>query len=157
MFGMSGTELAIILIVALLLLGPSKLPELARGVGKAVRDFKRATNDIRGTVESEFYRMDQSESGPTAIPPPKPVPPEGAVPSVYSPVTSDPHGEQSSAPSAPPIGPSGQETTTIETSGTPRAVAPVPPPPPQPAAAVPSPAPEASTPAPAPGSSEPKG
>ncbi|HEY3445312.1 MAG TPA: twin-arginine translocase TatA/TatE family subunit [Myxococcales bacterium] len=59
MFGMSGTELAIVLVLALLLLGPSKLPELARSLGKAVRDFKRATGDIRTTVESEFYRMDQ--------------------------------------------------------------------------------------------------
>jgi sec-independent protein translocase protein TatB len=62
MFGMSGTELAIVLVLALLLLGPDKLPSLARTVGKAVRDFKRATNDIKGTVESEFYKMDQPET-----------------------------------------------------------------------------------------------
>jgi sec-independent protein translocase protein TatB len=83
MFGMSGTELAIVLILALLLLGPSKMPELARSLGKAVRDFKRATNDIRGTVESEFYRMD---SDPLAEPPKPSVPvlskPEGVVPSM---------------------------------------------------------------------------
>ena len=61
MFGMSGTELAIILILALLLLGPDKLPGLARTAGKAVRDFKKATNDLRGTVETEFYKMDQPD------------------------------------------------------------------------------------------------
>jgi len=59
MFGMSGTELAIVLLLALLLLGPSKLPELARSLGKALRDFKRVTGDLRSTVESEFYRMDR--------------------------------------------------------------------------------------------------
>ncbi len=72
MFGLSGTELAIVLVLALLLLGPSKLPELARSVGKAVRDFKRATGDIRTTVESEFYRMDQD---PLAEPPKRPAVP----------------------------------------------------------------------------------
>lgn len=94
MFGMSGTELAIILVVALLLLGPSKLPELARGVGKAVRDFKRATNDIRGTVESEFYRMDQ----PPESKPPGPV---SGLPDPYAPVTNDPHESMPAEPPAP--------------------------------------------------------
>lgn len=86
MFGLSGTELAIVLVLALLLLGPSKLPELARGLGKAVRDFKRATNDIRGTVESEFYRMDQEPPDQNkAIAPPAPKPAEGAVAAAGSP------------------------------------------------------------------------
>ena len=60
MFGMSGTELAIVLLLALLLLGPSKLPELARSLGKGLREFKKSTEDLRTTVESEFYRMDQA-------------------------------------------------------------------------------------------------
>lgn len=80
MFGLSGTELAIVLVLALLLLGPSKMPELARSLGKAVRDFKRATGDIRNTVESEFYRMDQEPSeGPKAPPVPAPSKAQGAV------------------------------------------------------------------------------
>jgi sec-independent protein translocase protein TatB len=58
-FGMSGTELMIVLLVALLVLGPSKLPGLARTLGKTMRDFKRATQDIRDSVEIEFYHMDQ--------------------------------------------------------------------------------------------------
>jgi len=82
MFGMSGTELAIILVLALLLLGPDKLPNLARTAGKAVRDFKRATNDLKGTVETEFYKMDQPDDGTPAPnggprqsgPQPQPVP-----------------------------------------------------------------------------------
>jgi sec-independent protein translocase protein TatB len=78
MFGMSGTELAIVLILALLLLGPSKLPEVARTLGKVARDFKRATNDIRGTVESEFYRMDDALA--EAPKPPAVEQPVGAIP-----------------------------------------------------------------------------
>jgi sec-independent protein translocase protein TatB len=73
MFGMSGTELVIIFVLALLLLGPHKLPDLARSLGRALRDFRRATEDVRSSVESEFYRMDQP-------PPPSNPPPVAAKP-----------------------------------------------------------------------------
>ena len=66
MFGMSGTELIIVIIVALLVLGPKKLPDLARSAGKALRDFRKATEGIRQTVEQEFYKMDQDLSVPDA-------------------------------------------------------------------------------------------
>src|SRR5262245_29737833 len=59
MFNISGVELAIILLVALLLLGPQRLPEVARGLGKFLREFRRQTDDVRGMVEREFYQMDQ--------------------------------------------------------------------------------------------------
>lgn len=77
MFGMSGTELALVLILALLLLGPTKLPQLARSLGKGVREFKKATEDLRTTVEGEFYRMDQP---PGSRAPPAPLAAGGAVP-----------------------------------------------------------------------------
>jgi|CXWL01.1.fsa_nt_gi sec-independent protein translocase protein TatB len=51
----------LIAVVALLVLGPKKLPELARGIGKFVREFRRQTDDVRGVVEREFYRMDHEE------------------------------------------------------------------------------------------------
>ena len=59
MFNLGAGEIAVIMIVALLLLGPEKLPELARGIGKFVREFRRQTDDGRGMVEREFYKMDQ--------------------------------------------------------------------------------------------------
>ena len=59
MFNLGAGEIAVIMIVALLLLGPEKLPELARGIGKFVREFRRQTDDVRGMVEREFYKMDQ--------------------------------------------------------------------------------------------------
>jgi sec-independent protein translocase protein TatB len=49
MFNLGAGEIAVILIVALLLLGPDKLPELARGIGKFVREFRRQTDDVRGS------------------------------------------------------------------------------------------------------------
>lgn len=59
MFGMSGIEIAVLFVLALLLLGPQKLPELARSIGKGIRDFRRATDGIRASVEDEFYNLDK--------------------------------------------------------------------------------------------------
>jgi sec-independent protein translocase protein TatB len=62
MFNIGTGEIALIAVVALLILGPKRLPEMARGIGKFVREFRRQTDDIRGVVEKEFYRMDQDLS-----------------------------------------------------------------------------------------------
>jgi sec-independent protein translocase protein TatB len=59
MFNIGPGELVVIGVLALLLLGPDKLPELARGLGKALREFRKHTDDVRGMVEREFYKMDQ--------------------------------------------------------------------------------------------------
>jgi sec-independent protein translocase protein TatB len=59
MFNLGAGEIALISVVALLLLGPDKLPELARGLGKFFREFRKHTDDVRVMVEREFYRMDQ--------------------------------------------------------------------------------------------------
>jgi sec-independent protein translocase protein TatB len=86
MFGMSGTELIIILVLALLLLGPEKLPEMAKLAGKTMREFQKATDDVRSTVEREFHRLEQ-EADVNAPPKPPPAavvefkPPLGSVPS----------------------------------------------------------------------------
>lgn len=53
MFGLGGQELLLILFVVLLFFGPSKLPELARGVGKGIREFKKAQADL----ENEFNKV----------------------------------------------------------------------------------------------------
>lgn len=56
MFGLSFWEIAIILAIALIVLGPSKLPELARSLGKGIREFRRATEDFKGTIEDEMHK-----------------------------------------------------------------------------------------------------
>jgi sec-independent protein translocase protein TatA len=48
---MSGPEIFVIIIVALLLFGADKLPEIARGIGKGMRDFRKATDDIKREFE----------------------------------------------------------------------------------------------------------
>lgn len=71
MFNVGPGEIILIGVVALLLLGPDKLPELARGLGKAFREFRKHTDDVRGMVEREFYKMDQDvlHEGPKTKPP----------------------------------------------------------------------------------------
>jgi sec-independent protein translocase protein TatB len=59
MFNIGTGEMIVIAVVALLVLGPQRLPELARGIGKFIREFRRQTDDVRNVVEREFYRMDQ--------------------------------------------------------------------------------------------------
>jgi Tat protein translocase TatB subunit len=53
MFGIGMPELLLILAVALIVLGPKKLPEIAKSLGKAMGEFKRATNDLKQTIEQE--------------------------------------------------------------------------------------------------------
>lgn len=51
-FGLGGTELVLILGVALLLFGGKKLPELAKGLGQGIREFKKATNAVTDEVQN---------------------------------------------------------------------------------------------------------
>jgi sec-independent protein translocase protein TatB len=82
MFNVGAGELILIVVVALLVLGPQKLPEFARTIGKFVREFRRQTDEVRTVVEREFYKMDQEimdEPRPQVHPPtpaalPSPVP-----------------------------------------------------------------------------------
>ena len=54
MFGIGGPELLLILGLALIVLGPKKLPELARALGKGLAEFRRATDDLK----DEFRKME---------------------------------------------------------------------------------------------------
>ena len=53
MFGLGIWELALIAVVALVVLGPRRLPEVARQVGKALNEFRRATNSLKAGFEEE--------------------------------------------------------------------------------------------------------
>lgn len=53
MFNMSGTEIMIILVLALVLIGPEELPAMARKVGKTIKQIQQAGDDLRDTFERE--------------------------------------------------------------------------------------------------------
>lgn len=65
MFGPIGMpELVIIFIIALIVFGPRKLPELGKSLGKSLAEFKRASNDLRSTLEEEIRIEDaRAEAG----------------------------------------------------------------------------------------------
>ncbi len=62
MFGSIGMpELIIIFVIALIIFGPRKLPELGRSLGKSLSEFKRASNELKSTLEEEI-RLDEQRA-----------------------------------------------------------------------------------------------
>jgi len=54
-------ELIIILVIALIIFGPRKLPELGRSLGKSLAEFKKASNELKNTLEEEI-RLDEQRT-----------------------------------------------------------------------------------------------
>jgi len=54
-------ELILILVLALLLFGPKKLPEIGRQLGKGLGEFKRASNDLKRSIEDEIEKVSKEE------------------------------------------------------------------------------------------------
>ena len=63
MFGSIGMpELIIILVIALIIFGPRKLPELGKSLGRSINEFKRASTDLQNTLEQEIKLEEQKEN-----------------------------------------------------------------------------------------------
>lgn len=78
MFGPLGAmEILFILVLALLIFGPRRLPEVGRTIGKALGEFRRATTDLKRTVNTELA-LEEDEERPTSRRRPAPLPSTGA-------------------------------------------------------------------------------
>ena len=84
MFGSLGVpELLLIMVVALIVFGPRKLPEIGRTLGKALAEFRKATDDLKNTIEREVRVEELKKIGPSLMTPlesvsrtePSPAPP----------------------------------------------------------------------------------
>lgn len=65
-------ELIVILTIALIIFGPRKLPELGRSLGKSLGEFKRASNELRNTLDEEI-RIEEQRSAERSAEPARPV------------------------------------------------------------------------------------
>ncbi|MBE7450611.1 MAG: twin-arginine translocase TatA/TatE family subunit [Kofleriaceae bacterium] len=103
MFGMGMTEILVILVVAMIFLGPDKLPEAAAKISKGIRDIRRQQRELQQTIESDneiggairdlksALRGDDLLRPPVRKPPPPAVPDAAAAAALAG--TSDPPGE----------------------------------------------------------------
>jgi TatA/E family protein of Tat protein translocase len=99
MFGLGMQELLVILVVAVVIIGPKRLPEIARALGKGMREFRRATDEIKHnfTVDRDVYdpgpelkKIQQAEqSSPPEKPPEAPVSSEPSQPDTNTSPDSD--------------------------------------------------------------------
>jgi TatA/E family protein of Tat protein translocase len=80
-------ELIVILTIALIVFGPRKLPELGRSLGRSLNEFKRASNELRNTLDEEI-RVEDAKSAERQKPPEsqvsRPVEPAESVPRAKS-------------------------------------------------------------------------
>jgi sec-independent protein translocase protein TatB len=99
MNGMSFSETIFLFFLALVIFGPKKLPEIARTVGKALNEFKRASNEFKAQIEHEISNL-EVENRQTILPP-SPTP-EGVTAHT---LTSEPPATLAASPHEPPTNP----------------------------------------------------
>ena len=104
MKSMGFSETIFLFFLALIIFGPKKLPEIARQVGKALNEFRRASNEFKAQIESEISQLEM-ENRQQILPPSEP--PKGAVaalplilePAVKPALSLEPSPEQRLEPS----------------------------------------------------------
>ena len=83
MFNIGTPELILILVVALIILGPKRLPELAKSLGRGIREFQKAADDVKDSLTRDIREEGENpdilgpgriESAPPVEPPAEPVP-----------------------------------------------------------------------------------
>jgi Tat protein translocase TatB subunit len=105
MFGtLGGPEIFLILVVALIVFGPRRLPEIGKSVGKMLAEFRKASNDFKRTIEDEVEaeRLREVDTARAATAPPTTTAPATEAPHVEPP--TPPAVSREEAP-PPPIEP----------------------------------------------------
>jgi TatA/E family protein of Tat protein translocase len=88
-------EMVVIAVIALIIFGPRKLPELGKSLGKSIAEFKRASNELKNTLEDEIRTEELQDARKSAqVPPSAPVP--------------------SSTPDPAPAAPEGETTPRVD-------------------------------------------
>ena len=97
MFGLGVPELIFIMVLALLIFGPKGLPEIGRTLGRGMSEFRKASNDLKRTINVELALDEQP------APPVRPYRPSSQLDSLRAPRL--PHGEttEAAAPAAEPL------------------------------------------------------
>ncbi len=106
MFGLGMPEILLIMAIALIVIGPKKLPELARTIGRALGEFKRAAQDLKSSMDMEDLSDDSPET----------------FSHVHSKSQEDPaHKDQKNIPACPPPAPEdGLRTPEVQDSSSPK-------------------------------------
>jgi sec-independent protein translocase protein TatA len=95
MFGPIGMpEMIVIAVIALIIFGPRKLPELGKSLGKSLAEFKRASNDLKNTLEEEIRTEELQDARKSAQ-----IPPTVSTPTA---VATEPDGETTPREGATP-------------------------------------------------------
>jgi len=105
MFGIGMTELLVILGIALIIFGPKRLPELAKHLGKAMREFKKATDEVReniGLNELDLNDLNSADETPPSSPEEKEPPTDETEKEPSSSDDSTPGTDSASSPENPP-------------------------------------------------------
>ena len=115
MFGIGGWEMVLICVVALLVFGPQRLPELARSLGKGLAEFRKASSDLRRSIDLDLDPRHTSAPDPASQAPAQTgdlasVPRiHGGAPGAAAPEEASPEGAEPRAPEPQPA--SGDEAT----------------------------------------------
>jgi len=83
---LGGPELFLILVIALIVFGPKKLPEIGKNMGRMIGEFRKASQDFQRTIEDEVAAVNREvQSTPTEASAPKSLPPAAPPPTVSAP------------------------------------------------------------------------